>query len=57
MFIHKKRDTEKEIGEEIKPVIDTDIILAKQRNGPIGTVKLGFIPKYTKFESLTSDNR
>lgn len=53
MFIHKKRDTEQELGQENKSVIETDIILAKQRNGPIGTVKLGFIPKFTKFESLS----
>ncbi|MCF7940153.1 MAG: replicative DNA helicase [Spirochaetia bacterium] len=55
MFIHKKRDTEKDIAEENKAVIDTDIILAKQRNGPIGTVRLGFVPRYTKFESLTRE--
>lgn len=28
------------------------IILAKQRNGPVGTVKLSFIPKYASFENL-----
>lgn len=57
MFIHKKRDTEKDIAEENKAVIETDIILAKQRNGPIGTVRLGFIPRYTKFESLTHEKQ
>lgn len=29
-----------------------DIIIAKQRNGPIGTVKLAFLKQYTKFENL-----
>jgi replicative DNA helicase len=29
-----------------------EIIIGKQRNGPIGTPKLAFIDKYTKFESL-----
>lgn len=28
-----------------------DIIIAKQRNGPIGTVKLAFIREYTRFEN------
>jgi replicative DNA helicase len=29
-----------------------EIIIAKQRSGPIGTVELAFIDKYVKFESL-----
>lgn len=35
-----------------------DIIIAKQRNGPIGTVSLAWIASLTKFESLeTEDSR
>ena len=29
-----------------------DVIIAKQRNGPVGTVKLSFIREYTRFENL-----
>ncbi len=29
-----------------------EIIIGKQRNGPIGTVKLAFLDKFTKFENL-----
>ena len=29
-----------------------EIIIAKQRNGPIGTVRLAFLGEYTRFESL-----
>jgi replicative DNA helicase len=29
-----------------------EIIISKQRNGPIGTVRLAFIGEYTRFESL-----
>ena len=32
-----------------------EIIVLKQRNGPIGTKKLAFIGKYTKFEDLAMD--
>jgi len=30
-----------------------EIIIAKQRNGPVGSVKLTFIKEYTRFENLT----
>ena len=29
-----------------------EIIIGKQRNGPIGSLKLAFIGKYTRFENL-----
>ena len=29
-----------------------EVIIAKQRNGPIGTVELAWLPKYTKFANL-----
>ncbi|MFH1360004.1 MAG: replicative DNA helicase [Candidatus Omnitrophota bacterium] len=29
-----------------------DVIIAKQRNGPVGTVKLSFIKEYMRFENL-----
>ncbi len=32
-----------------------EIIIAKQRNGPIGTVRLTFLGKYTKFENFTPE--
>lgn len=31
-----------------------ELIIAKQRNGPVGVVKLAFIPHFTRFESLAS---
>ncbi|MBZ0166391.1 MAG: replicative DNA helicase, partial [Candidatus Omnitrophica bacterium] len=31
-----------------------DIIIAKQRNGPVGTVKLSFLKEYVRFENLAS---
>jgi replicative DNA helicase len=32
-----------------------DIIIAKQRNGPVGTLKLAFIQEYTRFENLAKN--
>jgi replicative DNA helicase len=32
-----------------------EIIIGKQRNGPIGTCRLAFIGRYTKFENLAAN--
>ncbi len=29
-----------------------EIIIGKQRNGPVGAVRLAFLKQYTRFESL-----
>jgi replicative DNA helicase len=34
-----------------------EIIIAKQRNGPIGTIKLTFLGRYTRFENFAQDNK
>ena len=55
MFIH--RDDEGEDGEggggssSFKTTIPVELIIAKQRNGPIGSVDLLFLSEYTRFES------
>ena len=52
MFLHREeyynKDTEdKNIGE---------VIIAKQRSGPLGTVKLAWLSEYTTFANLARDN-
>ena len=39
--------------EELKKKLYAEVIIGKQRNGPIGTVNLRFFSQYTKFESAT----
>jgi replicative DNA helicase len=38
--------------EDYVPTNVTELIVAKQRNGPIGTLKLTFLKEYTRFESV-----
>jgi replicative DNA helicase len=54
MFLHRDRDTERKTDEksESSPPIITELIIAKQRNGPVGTVEIMFLPAYTRFENL-----
>lgn len=54
IFLHRERgETERKGEDERQKVIPTELIVAKQRNGPVGTVDIIFLPSYTKFESST----
>ena len=51
MFIYRDEYYHKDTEE--KNI--AEIIVAKQRNGPIGTVKLVWLPNYTKFVNMKKD--
>ena len=46
MFLHRPRTPTNEISEQ---PLDTELIVAKQRNGPTGTIHIDFIPTYTAY--------
>lgn len=59
MFIYrdeyyKARENPEEFAIDQSPdrVEESEIIIAKHRNGPVGTVKLGFQPSYARFVNL-----
>ncbi len=56
IFLHREKGVDREPGSPGMNNIETEVILAKQRNGPVGTIKIAFIPKYTKFEQLSRDS-
>ncbi len=54
MFLHRERESSNESGSD-QTNMKTELIVAKQRNGPVGTIHIAFIPHYTKFESLSRE--
>ena len=48
MFLHRERLKEETAVQE------ATLILAKQRNGATGDIKISFVPAYSKFENLMS---
>ncbi|RMA92564.1 replicative DNA helicase [Hydrogenothermus marinus] len=53
MFIHRPEYYKKNPTPEEEGI--AEIIIAKQRNGPTGTIKLAFIKDITRFENLAKD--
>ncbi len=54
MFLHRERVSNVKEGADHEQAIDTELIVAKQRNGPIGDIEILFLPRYTKFVSKTN---
>ncbi len=61
MFLHRKREYEKnekkdkDSGEKDDNDGTTSLILAKQRNGPVGNIQLTFLSEFAKFVPFTNE--
>jgi replicative DNA helicase len=60
MFLHRKPPAKDKKGGEDEPVtniegIPTELIIAKQRNGPVGIIDLMLQAKYTRFVPVEKD--
>ncbi len=55
ILLHRDREVETGISREeiLQNGIESDLIVAKNRNGETGKVSLVFLPHYTRFESRT----
>ncbi len=58
LFLHDSKN-EKDNNGEPDPTNgkEVDIIIGKNRNGPIGEAKLMFLPAYTRFEPMTKEHQ
>ncbi len=54
MMLHrpKKREDEEDDSANFGDVEHIKLILAKQRNGPVGEIDLAFVRRYTRFENF-----
>jgi replicative DNA helicase len=52
LFIHRKKPADSEDADEED--VTAEIIIGKQRNGPVGNVPIAFIPNYAMFHNLAS---
>ncbi len=56
MFLHRDSYQSDDAGARDNYQIDpTEVIIRKQRNGPTGTLQLGFTPAYARFENLVNE--
>lgn len=56
IFLHRERSGSNDETEQQPSDIVTELILAKQRNGPIATIRIAFLPQYAKFEPLSPES-
>jgi replicative DNA helicase len=60
LFLHKKAHKARKDGEEEQPSPEdgypTELIVAKQRNGPVGVIELVLKPKYALFAPLDKNH-
>lgn len=59
IFLHRQRRSEQDTKDALSSssAIETDLIIGKQRKGPVGTIKLTFLPQYTRFESFDGEGK
>jgi replicative DNA helicase len=55
LFLYRSRVYKDDVPPEEEKI--AEIIIGKQRNGPIGTVKLVFLPEYARFENIADPAR
>ena len=57
LFLHRDSYSETSIDQSRDPLhISTELIIAKQRNGFLGTIPIVFLPKYSRFENFSRDS-
>ena len=56
MFVHRDEYYENTEEDKARVAGEADLIISKQRNGPVGDIKLAFLKDYTRFENLSLES-
>jgi len=55
LFLYRRSVYQEDLPEDERNI--AEVIIGKQRNGPIGTVKVVFLPQYARFENIADRHR
>jgi replicative DNA helicase len=55
LFLYRPRIYKEDLAPDEENI--AEVIIGKQRNGPIGTVKVVFLPQYARFENIADAHR
>jgi replicative DNA helicase len=55
LFLYRAKVYREDVPPEEENI--AEVIIGKQRNGPIGTVKVVFLPQYARFENAADQHR
>ncbi|WP_418906263.1 DnaB-like helicase C-terminal domain-containing protein (plasmid) [Borreliella tanukii] len=57
MFLHQENEEYKENNSTlVNTLVKVKVMVAKNRNGPTGTVTMGFMSRFTKFVDIKKGN-
>jgi replicative DNA helicase len=55
LFLYRSSQYKEDLPPDEKNI--AEVIIGKQRNGPVGTVKVVFLPQYARFENVAEQHR
>jgi len=55
LFLYRQSQYKEDLPPDEKNI--AEVIIGKQRNGPVGTVKVVFLPQYARFENVADQHR
>ncbi|MBI4169999.1 MAG: hypothetical protein HY510_08695, partial [Acidobacteria bacterium] len=55
LFLYRQSQYKEDLAPEEKNI--AEVIIGKQRNGPVGTVRVVFLPQYARFENIADQHR